>query len=187
MKKGRALKICGIAIATAMAFGASALAIQQSYEFRLHPNTDLEGHIAVKIEKDNARLGLLLADYREAIVYKRAFDKDLHKKSMEDTYLKNPTLTKEDGTTYVGWDAVLPELEAIIKCSAYLRVENVRVDLEYLPVDSPAYKAKNQGITDEKKHIDIIAHVKTVLVYAPNDPLLTIGGTVEHRRVCDPI
>jgi hypothetical protein len=178
--------------------------------FRLYPGTHFEASCAAKIEKDNAKLATFLSDLRSnkklrawieswikgsertgADALTRAtsaFHADLEKEGYPDpfvgTYLADPKLTTEKGVIVEGLRPVIAELIRIVSGSTYLDVQSVHVGLEYLPYGSAAYAAKNEGIADPGQQIDIIAHIKTVLAYAPYDDPVTIEGTLPHRKVC---
>jgi hypothetical protein len=105
------------------------------------------------------------------------------------TYLADPSLTTESGETVTGMAAVLGELLRIIDNSTYISAQSVHVYLEYLPSNSQAFKeinAKYPPARPELGPIDIIAHIKTVLAYAPKDAPVTIEGKEPHRTICDP-
>ncbi len=105
------------------------------------------------------------------------------------TYLAEPKLTTEQGVTVIGLPAVLAELVRIISNSTYVDAQSVHVYLEYLPFKSTAYNEANAKYPPKtpEDEIDIIAHIKTVLAYAPYDAPVTIEGLLPHRKVCDPI
>jgi hypothetical protein len=208
MKRHRVIRLAGALILLAAAFGIaqSPPRTSPSYEkicpisFELYPGTLLEKNYAAKIEKDNALLSVFLGDLREAANaatkgktdlvlsnwYRTYLRTDGHVNPFERTYLADPKLTTEEGITVEGVSNVLNELYGIISKSTYIAAQSVHVYLEYLPYMSDDYRAKNPPGTPEDKIIDIIAHIKTVLAYAPLDPPVTIEGALPHRKVCDP-
>ena len=40
------------------------------------------------------------------------------------------------------------------------------------------------GTKNGEPPVDMIAHIKTVLAYAPKDPPVTIEGLLPHRTIC---
>jgi hypothetical protein len=153
--------------------------------FRLKAGTLLERNLAARVQRDNAKLAKLLAEIREAVMEKKDFDARTWSEDMGDTYLKDPTLTLEDRTEFEGWDAVIPQLEKITRESTYFGVQSVHVELEYLPYDSPQYRAINEG-REYPDLVDIIAHIKTILVHASDTGTVKMGGDLRHRLSCDP-
>lgn len=105
------------------------------------------------------------------------------------TYLAEPKLTTEKGETVIGIPAVLAELNRIILDSTYVDAQSVHVYLEYLPVGTSEFSYINAKYPPKpgEELIDIVAHVKTVLAYAPYDAPVTIEGLLPHRKICDPI
>lgn len=185
--------------------------------FGLYPGTLLETNYAAKIEKHNAKLSEFLSELRsnsklsgsikewlggiakldksdDAGLKKRISDlhvnlkRDGYVDPFVDTYLAEPRLTTEQGVTVVGIPAVLAELGRIISNSTYVAAQSVYVYLQYLPVDSPEFSSINTKYPQKPgEELDIIAHIKTVLAYAPYDAPVTIEGTLPHRKTCDPI
>lgn len=102
------------------------------------------------------------------------------------TYLEDPKLTTETGTRVEGLEAVVAELARIVASSTYVDAQSVRVELEYLPHGSPEYLSAQDryGANREKGPVDMIAHIKTVLAYAPYDDPVRIEGKLPHRYVC---
>ena len=208
MIKKRSLRFWGIVLvaAAAFAFAAAPRLVSQGYEkicpitFGLYPDTLLEKNYAAKIERDNAKLATFLGELRGAVYASEKaglpfdplkwFIKHKDAKGAVDpfagTYLVIPSLTTEKGELVEGVPNVLTELTRIITTSTYIDAQSVHVYLEYLPYGSDAYKAQNPVGTPEEKIVDIIAHIKTVLAYAPHDAPVTIEGTEPHRKVCDP-
>lgn len=177
--------------------------------FQLYPGTPLEKNLAAKIEQDNAVLSTflgelrskpgLLADVKSWIAnFSKMKDPvnelygHLTKRSaanpFQGTYLAVPSLTKENGETVTGLPAVIGELVRIVEGSTYIDAQSVRVYLQYLPSNSKEYEGINKKYPNEngKGPIDIIAHIHTVLAYAPYDDPVSISGTQGHRTVCDP-
>ncbi|NTV79946.1 MAG: hypothetical protein HGA24_00775 [Candidatus Aminicenantes bacterium] len=102
------------------------------------------------------------------------------------TYLEVPRLTTETGVIVEGLDAVIVELARIVASSTYVDAQSVHVGLEYLPFGSPGYvdaQVKYPAKPGEEP-VDIIAHVSTILAYAPYDDPVRIAGALPHRRVC---
>jgi hypothetical protein len=104
----------------------------------------------------------------------------------QGTYLEDPALTTETGTRVVGLEAVVIELARIVASSTYVDAQSVRVELEYLPYGSPEYLSAQTKYPDTQKRgpVDIIAHIKTILAYAPHDEPVRIEGLLPHRFVC---
>ncbi len=104
------------------------------------------------------------------------------------TYLADPSLTKENGETVTGLPAVIGELVRIVEGSTYIDAQSVQVYLQYLPWKSKEFDEINAKypLKPDKGPIDIIAHIHTVLAYAPYDDPVRISGTQGHRTVCDP-
>lgn len=102
------------------------------------------------------------------------------------TYLEVPRLTTETGVIVEGLDAVVAELARIVASSTYVDAQSVSVELEYLPYGSPEYLSAQKEYPDEQKKgpVDMIAHIKTVLAYAPHDDPVRIEGKLPHRYVC---
>lgn len=102
------------------------------------------------------------------------------------TYLEDPKLTTETGATVEGLEAVVAELVRIVSSSTYVDAQSVHVALEYLPSNSEEYTAANRRYPAKKGEapVDMIAHIKTVLAYAPKDAPATIEGLLPHRTIC---
>jgi hypothetical protein len=103
------------------------------------------------------------------------------------TYLEHPKLTTETGAVVVGVEAVVAELARIVAVSTYVDAQSVRVDLEYLPFGGPEYRMAQVKYPPAKpgdEPVDMIAHITTVLAYAPHDDPVLIEGLLPHRRVC---
>lgn len=103
------------------------------------------------------------------------------------TYLENPKLTTETGAVVEGVEAVVAELARIVMVSTYVDAQSVRVELEYFPFGSEEYRAAQIAYPPAKpsdEPVDMIAHVTTVLAYAPNDDPVRIEGALPHRKVC---
>ena len=182
--------------------------------FQLYPGTPLEKNFAAKIEKDNAVLSTFLGELRSAegllpwvkdwanrnikaaTSQMAGAVKELHghlsskqiANPFRGTYLEDPSLTKENGETVTGLPAVIGELVRIVEGSTYIDAQSVRVYLQYLPSNSTEYADINKAHPDtyKKGPIDIIAHIHTVLAYAPYDDPVSISGKDGHRTVCDP-
>jgi len=101
------------------------------------------------------------------------------------TYLEFPKLTTEEGVTISGLEDVIAELARIVSASTYVDAQSVHVELEYLPIKTAAYDAAQvkYGMIPGNE-VDMIAHIKTVLAYAPKDAPVTIEGLLPHRKVC---
>jgi len=155
--------------------------------YSLAPGSLMSKRYAAKIERDNSALSQLLVAYRESVLGITKFDPIYWIKQMDDTYLKNPTLTTETGSKLTGWREILPELLRIINESTYIDVQSVHVQFEYLPYGSEGYLRYNRTVTNPEDQIDFIGHVKTVLAYAPHDDPVTMEGDLLHRRTCDPL
>lgn len=158
--------------------------------YSLSPGSLMSKRYAAKIERDNSKLSQLLAAYRGSVLEDKKFEKfdpTYWIKQMDDTYLKNPTLTTETGSKLTGWREILPELLRIINASTYIDVQSVHVQFEYLPYGSEEYLRYNRTATNPEDQIDFIGHVKTVLAYAPHDDPVTMEGNLPHRRTCDPL
>jgi hypothetical protein len=155
--------------------------------YSLAPGSLMSKKYAAKIESDNSKLSQLLAAYRGSVLGKTDLNADYWAKQMDDTYLRNPTLTTETGVRITGWREILPELLRVINESTYIDVQSVHVQFEYLPYGSEEYLRFNSTITKPESQIDFIGHVRTVLAYAPHDDPVTMEGDLPHRRTCDPI
>lgn len=177
--------------------------------FQLYPGTPLERNFAAKIEKDNAVLSTflgelrsmpgLLADVKSWIANPSRTADPVNEffgllktrnaaNPFQGTYLAEPSLTKENGETVTGLPAVIGELVRIVEGSTYIDAQSVQVYLQYLPSNSAEYAKINSTHPDNNRKgpIDIIAHIHTVLAYAPYDDPVRISGTQGHRTVCDP-
>ena len=102
------------------------------------------------------------------------------------TYLEDPKLTTEEGVTVSGLENVIAELVRIVSISTYVDAQSVHVELEYLPFKSEEYAAANDRYQTRggEPPVDMIAHIKTVLAYAPKDAPVTIEGLLPHRTIC---
>ena len=102
------------------------------------------------------------------------------------TYLEDPKLTTEEGITVIGIAAVVVELKRIVSISTYVDAQSVHVALEYLPFKSDEYGAAQYKYPAKngEEPVDMIAHIKTVLAYAPKDAPVTIEGLLPHRTIC---
>jgi hypothetical protein len=103
------------------------------------------------------------------------------------TYLENPKLTTETGVVVEGVEAVVVELARIVLSSTYVDAQSVRVELEYFPFGSEEYDAaqiKYPKVKPSDEPVDMIAHITTVLAYAPNDDPVRIEGALPHRKIC---
>ena len=102
------------------------------------------------------------------------------------TYMEHPKLSTEEGITVVGIAAVVVELDRIVSVSTYVDAQSVHVELEYLPYKSDKYMAANNiyGTKNGEPPVDMIAHIKTVLAYAPKDAPVKIEGLLPHRTIC---
>jgi hypothetical protein len=112
-------------------------------------------------------------------------DKSKAANPFSGTYLEDPKLTTEEGVTVVGIAAVVVELDRIVSISTYVDAQSVHVALEYLPIKTAAYDAAQTkyGMIPGNE-VDMIAHIKTVLAYAPKDAPATIEGLLPHRTIC---
>lgn len=138
---------------------------------------------AVSIDKtDSSKVSATVKEFLKILD-----DKDLAN-PFEGTYLEEPSLTKENGETVTGVPAVVHELIRIVEGSTYVDAQSVQVYLQYLPSNSTEYADINRAHPDthRKGPIDIIAHIHTVLAYAPYDDPVRISGTQGHRTICDP-
>jgi hypothetical protein len=188
MKNKRSFKFPAlvVTIITVMIFAAAALQAQKTgfdkicpISFELSPSSILTTNCAAKVESDNAMLAIWLAQQRQktGIIRVPIYGSEKVTKAsstvdFDVTYLKNPTLRLADGKEFIGWDDIIPVLtgpKGIIQNSTYIDVQSVHVDLEYVKGDD---------------NIDFIAHVKTVLAYAPYDDPVTIQGVLCHQRIC---
>jgi hypothetical protein len=103
------------------------------------------------------------------------------------TYLESPVLTTETGIVVEGLEAVVGELARIVMASTYVDAQSVRVELEYLPYGSDGFRAAQVKYPPAKAGdppVDMIAHIATVLAYAPKDAPPRIAGLLPHRTVC---
>lgn len=103
------------------------------------------------------------------------------------TYLEHPKLTTESGAVVEGVEAVVAELARIVLVSTYIDAQSVRVELEYLPFGSEEYRAAQiayPAVKPGDEPVDMIAHITTVLAYAPHDDPVRIEGPLPHRKIC---
>lgn len=101
------------------------------------------------------------------------------------TYLEVPKLTTEEGVAISGLEDVIAELARIVSVSTYVDAQSVHVELEYLPIRTAAYDAAQDTYGKiPGNEVDMIAHIKTVLAYAPKDAPVMIEGLLPHRKVC---
>jgi hypothetical protein len=208
MKNERMLKTAGIvcAAAAAVVFAASLTSSPRGdfekvrpFSMELCPSSDLVKNCAAKVEGDNVKLAQFLTDFRSAVA---AFNKKREAAQPEverafkaidwwnsyvktvnpftGTYLQSPKLTTENGTTLVVWEEILNKLAEIIGNSTYVDAQSVHVCLEYLPYGSAKFKTYNTSAED----VDFVAHIKTVLAYAPEDAPVTMEGELRHRKTC---
>jgi len=202
VKSERSIKFWGVAVAI-VAIAVFAASGFQGRRFRFEKvspisfvfsqDSDLVKNCAAKIEKDNVKLSKFLSDLREVIQTatkeRKSFDPAAWAKSHPNpfagTYLDKMKLTTEDGTTLTVWEDIVAALTAVINKSTYIDAQSVHVKLEYLVYKSPRYLKENgntaPALTDE---FDFIAHIKTVLAYAPQDDPLTAEGELRHRKTC---
>lgn len=153
--------------------------------FEIGQDSALTKKCAAKVESDNAMLATMLAEMRLDIAAGKAFDRAAWERRMATTYLKDPVITTEDGQPHPGWANVFDVLTGIVGRSTYIDAQSVHVSLEYLAYKSPEYIRFNgqtaPALADE---IDFVAHIKTVLAYAPNDDPVRIEGALRHSKVC---
>jgi len=143
----------------------------------------LASKFAAKIESDNALLATLLSQLRQRIAGEKTAN-PLTPEDFSQTYLRDPILTKADGTTIPHWAPIIESLtgqDGIIRGSTYIDVQSVHVTLEYLPFGGGKY-VKVNGTTGD---VDFIARIETLLAYAPTDDPVKIEGTLCHRKVCE--
>jgi hypothetical protein len=208
MKNKRSLQLWGVAasvLAIAVFTAALLSAPREDYEkvrpfsVELCPTSDLVKNCAAKVESDNVKLAQFLSDFRTEVA---AFNKKQETVRPENrpafnamdwwksysktanpftgTYLQTPKLTTEEGTTLGVWEEILNKLAEIIGNSTYIDAQSVHVCLEYLPYGSAKFRTYNTGWDD----VDFIAHIKTVLAYAPEDDPVTMEGELRHRKTC---
>ena len=208
MKKKGSLKAFGIAasVLAAAVFAAALLSAPgkgfekvRPFTLELCPTSDLVKNCAAKIEGDNVKLAQFLTDLRAAVAaYNKKYEAVPPErrpafKPMEwwsgysktanpfaGTYLQKPTLTTEEGTTLTVWEEILAKLVKVIGGSTYIDVQSVHVCLEYLSYGGERFRKYNTSGDD----IDFIAHIKTVLAYAPEDDPITMDGELRHRKTC---
>jgi len=208
MKKKRSLRTFGIAasVLAAAVFTAALLSAPgkgfekvRPFTLELCPTSDLVKNCAAKVEGDNVKLAQFLTDLRAAVAgHNKKYEAVPREgrpafKPMEwwdgyskpanpfaGTYLQKPRLTTEEGTTLTVWEEILAKLVKVIGDSTYIDVQSVHVCLEYLPYGGEKFKAYNPS----GDGIDFVAHVKTVLAYAPEDDPITMDGELRHRKTC---
>lgn len=164
--------------------------------FHLDPVTSLQRNFAAAIEKTNADLAKMLAEFRALLSHAKKEDlksvlehfAGTCQSDFEGTYLKKPVLWGDDGKTYTGWGEITRYLGAIMPSTTYLAPQSAHVYLEYLPIKSAKYAEWNQKSKDGKE-IDFLAFIRTVLAFAPYDDPMEIGNEapIPHRKICDPI
>jgi hypothetical protein len=192
---GVAVAIVAIAVLAATGFQGRRFRFEKvsPISFVFSQDSDLVKNCAAKVEKDNVKLSKFLSDLREviqaAMKERKSFDPAAWAKSHPNpfagTYLDKMKLTTEDGTTLTLWEDIVTALTAVINKSTYIDAQSVHVNLEYLVYKSPRYLKENgstaPALADE---FDFIAHIKTVLAYAPQDDPLTADGELRHRKTC---
>jgi hypothetical protein len=149
------------------------------FTMEIDPNCVLAKHLATKIEADNALLSAFLIQVRQKTTAEKnaqpvkSVPGDLTPASFAETYLKDPVLTKPDGTTIEHWGPIINFLTnagGMIKESTYIDVQSVHATLEYV-----------NNFVD----VDFVAHVETVIAYAPYDAPCILSGETCHRKVCE--
>ena len=149
------------------------------FTMEIDPNCVLAKHLATKIEADNALLSAFLIQVRQKTTDEKnpqpvtPVPGDLTPASFAGTYLKDPVLIKPDGTTIEHWGPILNFLTnagGMIKESTYIDVQSVHATLEYI----------NNSVD-----VDFVAHVETVIAYAPYDAPYILAGETCHRKVCE--
>ncbi len=202
VKSERSIKFWGVAVAI-VAIAVFAASGFQGRRFRFEKvspisfvfsqDSDLVKNCAAKVEQDNSKLSKFLSDLRGAVQTatkeRKSFDPaawaKAHPNPFAGTYLDKMTLTTEDGTTLTLWEDIVAALTVVINKSTYIDAQSVHVKLEYLVYKSPRYIKENgntaPALLDE---FDFIAHIKTVLAYAPQDDPLTAEGELRHRKTC---
>lgn len=156
------------------------------FSFRIAPGSLMEKNYAAKIERDNAKLSQLLVACRENVMKKASFAPAYWIEEMGDTYLKNPTLTDEAGTEFIGWESIFPVLMRIAQESTYIGIQSVHVEMHYLPSNSSEFIRLNDG-RKPGDVIDFIGHIKAILVHASDPATVRLSGELPHRTSCDPI
>lgn len=178
MKKYFSLKFRGIVVVIfSLVLISSSVLVSQGKRYPMEFKWDVpdfENDLIVKIEENNEQfvkmLEMLSVIPQDQI---KEFIK-MTKGYFKDTYLKNPTLTTEDGQ-FNGWNKVIPELKKICEEGVMFQVDKVYVNMNYKGYD----KAKK---LKPEKDIDYEAHIKTEFSSPESDP--SIEGDFKHRRPC---
>jgi hypothetical protein len=143
------------------------------------PASILAKHCAAKIESDNALLSAFLVQLRERKVTEKTpqpvtrFPKSLGPEDFAGTYLRDPVLTKPDGTTIEHWRPIIDFLMGtggMIDESTYIDVQSVHVTVT--PINGPG-------------DLDFAAQISTVIAYAPYDAPYVLSGGLCHRNLCE--
>lgn len=143
------------------------------------PASVLAKHCAAKIESDNALLSAFLVQLREKKAIEKTpqpvtrFPKLLGPDDFAATYLRDPVLTKPDGTTIEHWNPIISFLMGaggMIDDSTYIDVQSVHVTVT--PINGPG-------------DLDFSAEVSTVIAYAPYDAPYVLSGSLCHRNLCE--
>ncbi len=143
------------------------------------PESVLAKHCAAKIESDNALLAAYFVQLREKKTTEKMpqpvtrFPKSLGPEDFAGTYLKDPVLTKPDGTMIEHWGPIVSFLlgtGGMIDDSTYIDVQSVHVTVT--PITGHA-------------DIDFSAQISTVIAYAPYDAPYVLSGGLCHRNLCE--
>jgi hypothetical protein len=143
------------------------------------PESVLAKHCAAKVESDNALLSAFFVQLREKKVTEKMpqpvtlYPKPLTPEDFAGTYLRDPVLTKPDGTTIEHWGPIVSFFlgaGGMIDDSTYIDVQSVHVTVT--PI---------KGNAD----IDFSAQISTVIAYAPYDAPYVLSGGLCHRNLCE--
>lgn len=178
MKKYFCLKFWGIVVVIfSLVLISSSVLVSQGKRYPMEFKWDVpdfQKDLKVKIEEDNKQFVKMLEvlsgippDQIKEFIKKTKDD-------FKDTYLKNPTLTTEDGQ-FKGWNDVIPELKKICEEGVMFQVDKAYVNMNYKGYD----KAKKPK---PEKDIDYEAHIKTEFSSSESGP--NIVGDLKHRRPC---
>ena len=153
---------------------------------RLVPGSLLESNLIRRIERDNAELLSHLGKYREAAPEDRPSAAKAWKATMQTTYLKDARMTLESGQAVMGWEAIIEAIQEVLDTHASFKLKRVLVEIEYLPYGSEKYVTLN---ADKKpgEEIDMIFHIKSIIVHESDPQESKWDGELLHRRTCDPI
>lgn len=151
---------------------------------RLMPGSELETGLMAMIERDANKLLDMLGQARIAAL---EYEPKSWAEEFKATSLMEPMLTLEDGITKrEGWEQVLMELKRIVDESASISIPRILVELEYLPYKKEKFNGRNEDGIPPEEEIDMIFHVKMILLHESAPSEVELEGDLLHRRVCWP-